>query len=164
MNAEERSKIKGIPRWRYAILSESEFNSLLADSERAERLEKAIKDHRSQKLDDRCWLDDQKLYESLGDGIPGDNSAPSMEKMLSNCKRYLERRCNPQEQWKSYQELEKENAELRKDKERLDWLLKLIYDKGTEGLKAIPWSVDEDGELTLLDRPAIDAAMEKWKE
>ncbi len=80
---------------------------------RINELETAIKTHRSQKLDDRCWLDDQELYKVLNDGDLGDNSTPPMEKMLNNCRLYLEKRCNPSEKWRSYQEIEAENRELR---------------------------------------------------
>lgn len=75
---------------------------------RIKELEDAIKKHRAQKLDDRCWLDDQELYAVLKDGDLGNNSTPPMDKMLENCKNFLTKRCNPSNKWKSYQELEKE--------------------------------------------------------
>ena len=68
-------------------------------------LRKAIEDHRAQRLDDRCWMDDQALYAVLKDGNLGDNSVPPEDKMLENCRRYIARRCNAGN-WKSYQELE----------------------------------------------------------
>lgn len=74
----------------------------------------AIREHRSQRLDDRCWLDDQDLYRVLGDGNLGDNSTPPMEEMLKNCKRFLEQRCNPGN-WPSYQELERRIALMKED-------------------------------------------------
>jgi hypothetical protein len=85
-------------------------------NDRIAELEAAIKQHRDQKLDDRCWLDDQKLYAVLKDGNTGDNSTPPMDAMLANCKRFLEKRCSPGD-WKTYQELETENAKLRKQLE-----------------------------------------------
>ncbi len=80
--------------------------------DRIHELESAIKKHRDQKLDDRCWLDDQELYKVLRDGNLGDNSVPPIDKMLENCKRYLNNRCKGGN-WKTYQELEGENKSLR---------------------------------------------------
>lgn len=77
-----------------------------------ERLEGAVKEHRSQKLDDRCWMDDQKLYAVLSDGDLGDNATPPKEKMLENCRRYIEQRCKPGE-WQTYQQLEQERDSLK---------------------------------------------------
>lgn len=85
---------------------------------RAKKLEVAIKEHRAQQLDDRCWLDDQKLYAVLEDGDLGDNRTPPMEEMLKNCKRYLETRCQPGP-WKTYQQLEAELANAKKEIEAL---------------------------------------------
>lgn len=77
-------------------------------------LENAIRKHRDQKLDDRCFLDDQELYKVLNEPIPEDyNAIPPIDKMLKNCKRYLEKRCNPDNKWKSYQELEEELSKLK---------------------------------------------------
>lgn len=39
---------------------------------RIDQLESAIRTHRSQKADDRCIEDDDRLYEALGDGIKCD--------------------------------------------------------------------------------------------
>lgn len=76
------------------------------------RLRAAIAKHHSQKADDRCWLDDCDLYLAAGlpvhDARVGDRAA-----MLANCKRFIERRCGGGGPWKSYAELEAENAALR---------------------------------------------------
>ncbi|MDO8610117.1 MAG: hypothetical protein Q7R95_06185 [bacterium] len=77
--------------------------------ERILELETAIREHRGQRLDDRCFLDDQELYKVLNEPIPEDyNAIPPIDKMLKNCERYLKQRCNPNEKWKTYEELEKE--------------------------------------------------------
>ena len=56
-------------------------------------LREAIETHRSQKADDRCIEDDDRLYEALGDGIKCDRRVGSKEEMLHNCSRFIERRC-----------------------------------------------------------------------
>jgi hypothetical protein len=70
-----------------------------------EELINAIKVHRLQKSDDRCWLDDQKLYAVLNDGDLGNNILPPKEKFLMNCSRYYDNRCQ-NGNWPSYQELQ----------------------------------------------------------
>lgn len=58
-------------------------------------------------------MDDQELYAALKDGNLGDNTVGDPQKMLRNCQRYIELRCKGGGNWKSYAELEAENAELR---------------------------------------------------
>lgn len=54
---------------------------------RARELEEAIKEHAAQRGDDRCFLDDLKLYRLVGiDTHPG-LDLPENE-FLSNCRRY----------------------------------------------------------------------------
>jgi len=83
-------------------------------------LEAAIRKHRDQRGDDKCWLDDQELYNVLGDGNLGDNSLPAKEKFLNNCANYYEKRCK-NANWPSYQELEEKiktlEAQLGQNKE-----------------------------------------------
>lgn len=59
------------------------------------RLRAAIRNHRDQRGDDRCWLDDQTLYEALGEPIPENAQAlPPKADFLTSCERYYEqRRC-----------------------------------------------------------------------
>ncbi len=71
---------------------------------------------------------------------------------------------------KSYEEAElsagklrAELAEARKDSGRLDWLFKLIEDRGTDAIKKLDWTprldpITEDPEEWSFDRAAIDAA------
>lgn len=82
------------------------------------RLRKAIREHRDQKADDRCWLDDQKLYAVLGDGDLGDNRVGDKEAMLANCRRFLGQR-TAGGGWVSYRELEAEVQRLQAENERL---------------------------------------------
>lgn len=55
------------------------------------RLREAIRLHRDQKLDDRCWMDDYVLYESLpeGGGLADLRLLP-VDVMLANCRRYVD--------------------------------------------------------------------------
>lgn len=62
-----------------------------------EKLEAAIRHHRDQKGDDRCRLDDLKLYnDALGEDFdPYQGALPPDECMLESCRRYVEQRKNP---------------------------------------------------------------------
>jgi len=75
----------------------AELEARLAEEQaRAERAEGAVRAHYSQRGDDRCHLDDLKLYhEVLGEGInPYVGALPPTECMLESCRRYIEqRRC-----------------------------------------------------------------------
>lgn len=94
---------------------------------RIKQLEDAIKTHRSQKADDRCIEDDDRLYEVLGDGIKCDRKVGCKEDMLKNCKRFIENRCEGGG-WPSYAELE----------EKLSKTTQLIKDYYTILLEQIP--------------------------
>lgn len=67
-------------------------------------LVRAIRKHRSQKADDRCIEDDDKLYEALGDGIKCDRRVGNKDEMLKNCKRFIDNRCE-EGYWPTYQQL-----------------------------------------------------------
>lgn len=54
------------------------------------RLRSAIRYHRDQKGDDRCWLDDIKLYELLPETSSHELTLPPQEEFLSSCKRFWE--------------------------------------------------------------------------
>jgi glutamate-1-semialdehyde aminotransferase len=61
-----------------------------------DRLASAIRDHRDQRGDDRCFEDDQKLYGVLGEPIPANVTAlPPRCDFLESCSRYHEQRQNP---------------------------------------------------------------------
>jgi hypothetical protein len=58
-----------------------------------EKLRDGIRYHRDQKGDDRCWVDDLRLYELLPEGPAGyDSTLPSEEIFLENCKRFCRTR------------------------------------------------------------------------
>jgi hypothetical protein len=87
--------------------------ALLKEAEaQIELLKSAIKNHRSQKADDRCIEDDDALYAVLGDGILCDRRVGSKEEMLKNCSRFIERRCEGGH-WPTYSSLEAEVKNLK---------------------------------------------------
>jgi hypothetical protein len=60
------------------------------------KLRSVIRYHKDQKGDDRCWVDDIRLYEALPEGSVGYNSTlPSEEVFLENCKRFCKSRQVP---------------------------------------------------------------------
>jgi len=80
--------------------------------EEAEKRRAAIARHHAQHADDLCWLDDDDLYAAAG--LPPKNLCVGDPKaMLRNCKRFIRQRCMAGGDWKSYAELEAENAKLR---------------------------------------------------
>lgn len=64
-----------------------------------ERLKAAIRNHRDQRGDSRCWLDDAELYGVLGDpeSRAQDSSLPPRDEFLESCRRFYERRRAPQD-------------------------------------------------------------------
>ncbi len=60
------------------------------------KLRSSIRYHKDQKGDDRCWVDDLRLYEALPEGAEGHNSTlPPEEVFLENCKRFCRSRQVP---------------------------------------------------------------------
>lgn len=93
-------------------------DELAAQQARCAKLLTAITSHHGQRADDRCWADDDALYAAAGlpqhDSSVGDKGA-----MLENCIRFVRHRCDEGGAWKSYTELETENADLRAEIEAL---------------------------------------------
>lgn len=82
----------------------SEWRQMQYQVELADRLLKAIKEHHDQKADDRCWMDDDKLYTVAA--LPTvDRRVGDKFEMAKNCLRFIERRCEGGV-WPSYTELE----------------------------------------------------------
>ncbi len=55
-------------------------------------LRSAIRHHRDQRLDDRCWMDDYELYDSLPEKAGKqtvDLRVLPQEQMMANCERYI---------------------------------------------------------------------------
>jgi uncharacterized small protein (DUF1192 family) len=64
-----------------------------------ERIKAAIREHRDQKGDDRCWLDDLMLYRALDGKVSGatvaDMELPPKCDFLESCSRYWDQRQRP---------------------------------------------------------------------
>ena len=113
------------PDWRNAcdLIAEAgelftgEFQLTLARAEVAEhdreRLAAAIREHRSQKADDRCIEDDDRLYAALGDGVKCDRRVGCKASMLENCVQFIRNRTEGGGPWVSYVELEAQRDRLR---------------------------------------------------
>lgn len=97
-------------------------------SDQIERLEEkiahyevAIRKHRDMKGDDRCWLDDEELYNTL----PEKYFPPARDSKveLCNCAKFIESRHNPKVCYVSpdveIAKLREENENLRAFKERV---------------------------------------------
>lgn len=86
------------------------YQSLL---EEVLKLRQAIRTHRDQRGDDRCFLDDETLYQSLPEGYTPPAREVAVE--LENCKRFLECRRNPATEYVSPQrEIERLQSEVDK--------------------------------------------------
>jgi hypothetical protein len=62
------------------------------------RLREGIRAHRDQRGDDRCWLDDEKLYALLPEGTAA-RTHMDFELMYPNCRRFLETRVHPRDRF-----------------------------------------------------------------
>lgn len=95
------------------------WSDVAALCDEVKRLRTAISTHHAQKSDDRCIEDDDRLYAAAGlptcDRRVGDKAA-----MLRNCDRYVTQRCEGGGPWRTYAELEAENAELLKSALKAD--------------------------------------------
>lgn len=89
---------------------ESDSQALDRLIEEHEALLTAVKEHWSQKADDRCIEDDTRLYAAAG-LPPADHHVGDKDAMLANCKRFIERRCEGGK-WPSYAELESRLAKI----------------------------------------------------
>jgi hypothetical protein len=73
-----------------------------------DQLEAAIRKHRDQRLDDRCWMDEYELYEVLPEGIDPtfvDLRLLPKDVMMRNCEHFVECRTTeltPEEAVKKY--------------------------------------------------------------
>lgn len=84
--------------------------------------ENAIRRHRNESGDDRCWMDDEELYKILPEGY----TPPKRDScvMLINCQRYIQSRQNPKTDYVSPQrhieELELELGQVKKLCDQMD--------------------------------------------
>ena len=54
----------------------------------ASRLRAGIRQHRDERGDDRCWLDDQRLYALLPETVNAVTKLPPREVFLKSCERF----------------------------------------------------------------------------
>jgi hypothetical protein len=114
---EVRSLMSELANWKDLAESRGRhIDRLVAERDAArgevDRLRAAIITHRSQKADDRCIEDDDRLYDALGDGIKCDRRVGDKDAMLASCRRFIERRCEGGG-WPTYAELEAERDATR---------------------------------------------------
>lgn len=62
----------------------------MTTQDRITQLETAIRKHRDQRGDDRCWVDDMELYEVLAESEQPVLKLPPRSVFLRNCARYWE--------------------------------------------------------------------------
>lgn len=81
-----------------------------------EKLLAAIRKHRDEKGDDRCWLDDVELYRALPEGaVEVDLRLHEPEAMLANCRRFIANRHDPSVPYVSPQRrIEELEAEVKR--------------------------------------------------
>jgi hypothetical protein len=102
----------------------------------AEVLAAAIRKHRDQKGDDRCWMDDEELYSVLPEGYTPPERTSEVE--LEFCKKFISCRRNPKTTYVSPQrrieELEAEIHEIKRLMTQESWfpLLILLVDKNQQ--------------------------------
>lgn len=88
------------------------YAELLKRDREIDRLRAAIRAHRDQRGDDRCWQDDETLYAVLPEGYTAPTREVAVE--LEHCQRYLECRRNPATEYISPQrEIERLTMLLR---------------------------------------------------
>lgn len=71
----------------------------MTPEQRYEEVVGAVREHAAQRLDDRCFLDDEKLYLKVIPDFEADKRLPPREEFLRNCEHYWECRQNPHEKY-----------------------------------------------------------------
>jgi hypothetical protein len=101
-------------------LSETHQEEIARLTAEVARLRAAIREHRDQRGDDRCWMDDETLYAALPEGFTPPTRDAGVE--LANCARFIACRGNPKTEYVSPQReidrLRAECGELRRALER----------------------------------------------
>lgn len=59
------------------------------------RLRNGIRKHRDERGHNRCWLDDQELYNLLPEQTQADTKLPPKDEFLKNCEKYWQERQKP---------------------------------------------------------------------
>jgi len=72
---------------------ESVFGRIAELEAEVQRLREAIRTHRDERGDSRCWLDDARLYAAIGEAInESEFRLPERCEFLASCERYWESR------------------------------------------------------------------------
>lgn len=80
----------------------SSYEGMMLDARsECERLRQAVRKHRDQQGDDRCWMDDEELYRALPEGY--DPPAREVAVELENCRAFIQNRQHPQTEYVSLQ-------------------------------------------------------------
>lgn len=124
-----------------------------------ERLKAAIREHRDQRGDNRCWLDDLNLYTALGEGTsdPWITELPTCSEFLQSCRRYWQQRQAPECRMAEDALGEMTIAQLEAECKRLT----LLNEDKHRHIQAYCKAADEDraviGRLTMeIDRIASE--------
>ena len=92
---------------------------------RVNELEAAIRKHRDERGDDRCWMDDLELYDHLPEGVGNaDLRLAPPEEQLANCRKFVECRHHGTE----YRSPEREIEQLRAKIEQLELEVQTLRD------------------------------------
>lgn len=142
---------------------ESENARLLVIEQNCATLAAAIRKHRGQKGDDRCWMDDQELYRTLGDGDLGDFTCGDKAAMLKNCDRYVNNCVIGGGPWKSYEELLEEKGQLEYTNGFLTEENRLLAEKITV-LKSDLSYLDRDFDKLLERNDILEEKLSRWQD
>lgn len=94
-------------------------SKILHSNKRIKELEDAIRKHRDQRGDDRCWQDDEELYKILPEGYEVPKREVAVEWAM--CKKYLACRRNPKTEYISPQrEIERLQRRVEELEKELD--------------------------------------------
>ena len=92
--------LKSMRIFMHARISDADLENMDASELRAEalKLRSAIRAHRDQLGDDRCWLDDFALYKALPDNAPIITRLPPKEFFIPHCEHFWETRQCPEKE------------------------------------------------------------------
>ena len=94
--AERNLRVLSDPASHAGRVSRKDIEDIAAALDEIDALRGAIREHHDQKGDDRCWLDDQKLYAAAG-LEPAETALPARGDFLASCERYWCQRQRPEE-------------------------------------------------------------------
>lgn len=116
--------------------------------EEADRLRAAIRRHRDQRGDDRCWLDDEELYRALPEGHTPPARDCAVE--LALCEKFIASRHNPATEYVSPQrrieELESDLAAAVREIVGLRAKLSAAYERIAKQSDALARAAERRGE------------------